>query len=267
MIEFKQASFAWPGRRPLLHNASFSLLPGFTALAGPPASGKSSLLLLSSARLFPSQGSVLLDGRDTKGLNEDERMRCCPLVYGTMEFASSNRLEALLRQAQSGGWLAAAKNLWVEVQQALNLQKELNRPFAALTPAQKQRACLALCLLFGAPHNMLDEPMFALEAKEKEAAVEYMAFWTAFYKKNIALAAHELALCQKYANQALLLGQDGSLHLGSAADALAKEPIEQAYQAPLAVVRQREALRACQLRQQAAGGAPPAGMGQVKIYD
>jgi putative ABC transport system ATP-binding protein len=65
-----------PGTRGVaaLEDVSFELPPGsFTALVGPSGCGKSTLLNLLGALDRPSEGRLLVDGRDLAGLTEAER--------------------------------------------------------------------------------------------------------------------------------------------------------------------------------------------------
>ena len=58
----------------VLHGVDLDIQPAeFTALAGPSGSGKSTLLNLLGLLDRPTSGRILLAGRDTGGLTDDER--------------------------------------------------------------------------------------------------------------------------------------------------------------------------------------------------
>ncbi|WP_029010360.1 ABC transporter ATP-binding protein [Azospirillum halopraeferens] len=78
VIEARGLGRVLPGPMPvtLVRGIDLAIAPGeFIAITGPSGSGKSSLLYLLGLLDRPSEGSVLLDGRDAAGLPENDRAR------------------------------------------------------------------------------------------------------------------------------------------------------------------------------------------------
>ena len=73
-IEFKNVSFRYPGtRRDVLKNISFSVNAGDTVvLVGLNGAGKTTLLKLLTRLYDPTEGCILLDGKDIREYNTDE---------------------------------------------------------------------------------------------------------------------------------------------------------------------------------------------------
>ncbi len=68
-VEFRDVHFAYQQGVPVLHGISFRAEPGTsTALVGPSGSGKSTLIGLVAAFHRPTQGEILIDGRDLSNL-------------------------------------------------------------------------------------------------------------------------------------------------------------------------------------------------------
>ncbi len=64
-VEFREVSFEYEKGVPVLHEISFSASPGtVTALVGPSGAGKSTIIGLVAAFYRPTEGSILVDGRD-----------------------------------------------------------------------------------------------------------------------------------------------------------------------------------------------------------
>jgi ATP-binding cassette subfamily B protein len=117
LLEFRNVSFAYSEDKKVLHNIHFSLQPGKTyALVGPTGGGKTTTASLM-ARLFdPTEGMVLLNGKDIRSFEPDERVKKIGfilqepflfsgsvrdnIVYGNPEYAnmSSAELQTVLEQ-------------------------------------------------------------------------------------------------------------------------------------------------------------------------
>lgn len=73
-LEFKKVSFTYPGGKEVLKDISFSLKPGKTyALVGPTGGGKTTTASLMARLYDPTQGEVLLKGRDLRSYTAKER--------------------------------------------------------------------------------------------------------------------------------------------------------------------------------------------------
>jgi iron complex transport system ATP-binding protein len=88
----------------------------------------------------------------------------------------------------------------------------------------------------------MDEPMFAMEDRQKHSA---MAFIKKYSKENnvpIFIAMHELDLSKKYADNVLLFYPDRRMDYGTPEEVLTKEALEDAYGVPAAMLRDTENL-------------------------
>jgi ATP-binding cassette subfamily B protein len=75
-LTFQHVSFQYPEGREVLRDVSFELEKGKTyALVGPTGGGKTTTASLMARLYDPTQGSVLLGGRDIRSYSPDERAR------------------------------------------------------------------------------------------------------------------------------------------------------------------------------------------------
>jgi ATP-binding cassette subfamily B protein len=76
VLEFRHVAFHYPGGSEVLRNVSFQLEQGKAyALVGPTGGGKTTTALLMARLYDPSEGSVLLNGRDIRSYTPEERAR------------------------------------------------------------------------------------------------------------------------------------------------------------------------------------------------
>jgi len=76
LIEFKSVSFAYPNGKEVLRHDSFRLEKGKTyALVGPTGGGKTTTASLLARLYDPTEGAVLLDGKDIRTFTPEERAR------------------------------------------------------------------------------------------------------------------------------------------------------------------------------------------------
>src|SRR6187431_3101770 len=69
MVEFKDVSFSYDGKRPAVEDLSFTALPGQTiALVGPTGAGKSTAIALLHRAFDPQSGIIKIDGMDVRAL-------------------------------------------------------------------------------------------------------------------------------------------------------------------------------------------------------
>ncbi len=76
LLEFRDVHFGYEGGVEILHNINFALEPGKTyALVGPTGGGKTTTASLLSRLYDPVSGTVLLDGKDIRAYEPEERTR------------------------------------------------------------------------------------------------------------------------------------------------------------------------------------------------
>jgi putative ABC transport system ATP-binding protein len=150
----------------------------FVALVGRSGCGKSTLLNLCGAMDFPTSGAVLLDGRDTKRLNDAELTRLRREKIGfifqsfqllhTLTVAENVELPLLLAKRAHARRTAIERLGWVE------MEAYACRYPHQLSGGQQQRVAIARALVGGPRLLLADEPTGNLDTTTGELVLKLL---------------------------------------------------------------------------------------------
>ena len=217
MIEFRDVSFAYDDRGPVLAGADFVLDEGELALVvGPTGSGKSTLLRCVNG-LVPHfsggtlHGRVVVDGRDTR----THRPRDLADVVGFVlqdplsSFVTDTVEEELAYGMEALGVDATAmRRLVEETLDLLGLAEVRNRPLTSLSGGQQQRVAIGAVLASGPRILVLDEPTSALDPVAAEDVLASLHRLVHDLGLTVVVAEHRLERVIHHADRILLI-EDG----------------------------------------------------------
>jgi ATP-binding cassette, subfamily B, beta-glucan exporter len=198
LVEFKDVSFSYDGKRPAVIDLSFTALPGQTvALVGATGAGKSTALALLHRVFDPQSGTVRIDGMDIRALSLTGLRRNIGVVF--QEVLLFNR--SIAENLRVGKPDATDEELRAACERAQVLDVIERLPQGMETNAgergrlfsggERQRLSIARALLKDPPILILDEATSALdaltEARVQAALAEVMKGRTTF------VIAHRLA--------------------------------------------------------------------------
>lgn len=228
----------------IFQDFSAELPPSFVSIIGPNGSGKSTLMLLASGRLLPTSGTAQLFGIDTKTLkNEEERNLVSSFIYQNMELETDESLESLLTSIfENGGHEKKNRFLIEETIKAFSLKTLLGKKLSNLSKGEMQRSLIAFSILYGTRSIFMDEPIFALEYKQKEEALAYIKSYSRSFQVPIYIAMHELELSRKWADNILLIFPNRDMSFGSPQEILNNKDLERAYGIPSTMLKESERL-------------------------
>lgn len=218
--------------RPILRDISFKVAPGsVTVIVGANGAGKSSLLRCFYRQNRPSQGRVLIDGRDVWQMPPRQLARqiASVLQEPAPEFGFSVReVVAMGRIPHQGGMFsrdAGDKLLLDKVLAEFDLCALAARPFSQLSGGEKQRTLLARSVLQQPQLIILDEPTNHLDVRHQLEMVEAMRRLNV----TVIVTLHDLNLAASLADQLVVLHQGRVLAAGPVKDALTPQAILTAF--------------------------------------
>ena len=199
-IEFKDVSFAYPGREDAQALQGFSLRVRQgerVALVGPSGAGKSTVFRLLLRFYDPVVGSVSVDGVDLRDADPHEaRGRMALVAQDAALFSASaadnirfGRSDANLEDVQAAADAAQAAEFLAAL--PLGLDTPIGERARTLSGGQRQRLVIARALVRNAPILLLDEATSALDA-ENERLVQ-QAMHEAMTGRTTLVIAHRLA--------------------------------------------------------------------------
>lgn len=244
-IVFDSVSFRYPdGTTDIFTGLDLELPPGSVSLVGQNGTGKSTLLLLASGRVLPTKGRVLIRGVDTRSLEEEaDRQRLVSFIYQNIEFETEEQIGQLLKFVKDTGHLGEEEaDPITELVEVFELAPILGRRTQEVSKGELQRTILAFSLLYGSPLLAMDEPIFALEDRQKERAMAYLAGLARKGRVSMYYSVHELDISRDYSDQILLFSKDSPPRIGPTSQIFTREVIETAYEVPFDMLKKREAL-------------------------
>lgn len=203
-IEFRDVSFAHAGGPPILRNLSFEVgRDEMLTVIGRSGAGKTTALKLVNGLLLPSEGSVLVGGRDTRRWNPFELRRHAGYVLQEIGLFPHMTVEQNVGIVpRLAGW--APPRIRERVHELLALVGLPPPEFAARWPdelsgGQRQRAGVARALALDPAVLLMDEPFGALDPiTRREMQAEFNRLQAAL-RKSVVIVTHDM-------HEALALG-------------------------------------------------------------
>ena len=197
-ITFENVSFHYSNKVPVLKDISFSCKPGMmVALVGPTGVGKTTTAQLISRFYDPTEGRVLIDGKDIKTVTlESLRHNISPVLQDTFLFNGTiaeniayARPDATRAQIEEA---AKAANIHEDI---LNMPEQYETKVGErglrLSGGQKQRVAIARAILRQSPIIVLDEATASIDVHTEKQIQKAIKNITG--KRTIIAIAHRLS--------------------------------------------------------------------------
>ncbi len=201
-ISFKNVFFSYDAEKPVLKNINFHVNAGETiALVGESGVGKSTLIDLLSGFHFPQEGSITVEGVDTKEINLNMLRREVAVVsqeislfndtiknniaYGSFD-KNDDEIKEAARKAHCVDFIEKFPLQWDQLVGEKGLK---------LSVGQKQRVAIARAILKDPAILILDEPTSALDAGSEKIITESLE--VLMQQKTTFIVAHRLSTVRR----------------------------------------------------------------------
>jgi lipoprotein-releasing system ATP-binding protein len=219
LIEARQVTRVLGGIVPvtLVQDISLAIMPReFIAITGPSGSGKSSLLYLLGLLDLPTAGDVLIDGRSTTAMAEDERAEVRLSRLGFVfqfhfllpEFSLTENVALPMRalgKLSPRAITARAEELLA----SLGLGDHRHKTPDQLSGGQRQRVAVARALANDPPVILADEPTGSLDSAATAQVFGILRDLAELRGKTVVAVTHDLNLASQMHRQIRIV--DGRL--------------------------------------------------------
>jgi lipoprotein-releasing system ATP-binding protein len=207
LIEAKNVTRVLPGIVPvtLVQSVNLVIRPcEFVAITGPSGSGKSSLLYLLGLLDLPTEGDVLIGGRSTTSMSEEERAKTRLSQLGFIfqfhfllpEFSLTENIALpmhALGTLSDGEIRERAEGLL----DSLGLADHRNKRPDQISGGQRQRVAVARALANEPPVVLADEPTGSLDTKSSAQVFDLLRNLVDERGKTVVAVTHDLALAAR----------------------------------------------------------------------
>ncbi len=210
MIEVRNLTFEYPGKR-ALDSVSFSVpAASITALVGPNGAGKTTLLRCMAALQEPLSGEVILDG-----INVQEQPRACHQRLGFLPDFFGLYDQLSVRQCLS--YAARAKGIHSDeitervrtASQSLEIEDRLESKAGELSRGLRQRLAIAQAIIHQPAVLLLDEPASGLDPDARHSLSQLMLSLRD-QGMTLIVSSHILSELEEYSSRMIVI-RDGQL--------------------------------------------------------
>ena len=218
-IEFKNVSFTYDEREPVLENISFRIQSGErVAIVGPSGVGKTTLLSLILRFYKPSAGEIYFDGRPARDYDLGSLRRrigyvsqSTLLLSGTIrENLRYGNPEAREEEIVRAATVADIQDFIESL--AEGYETEIGEKGVNLSEGQKQRLALARAIVKDPDILVLDEPTSALDSRTEKTIFQSLP--SIIKNKTLFVVAHRLSTIMN-SHRIFLLDQNRLIAIGT----------------------------------------------------
>lgn len=206
-----------------------------TAIVGPNACGKSTLLRGLARLLKPTGGQVILDGDDIHRLHTKEVARRLGLLPQTSiapegitvaDLIARGRFphQKVLRQ-----WSARDAEAVAEAMSSTGVTELSGRLVDELSGGQRQRVWVTMALAQQTPLLLLDEPTTYLDIAHQVELLDLFVRLNRERDRTVVIVLHDLNHACRYADQIIVMKSGSIVAQGNPSEVISEKLVEEVY--------------------------------------
>ena len=182
-----------------LKNVSFSVPKGeFVAVVGESGSGKSTLLNVIGALDTPTSGKVLIDGRETFAMGDEQRTifrrRNIGFIFQAFHLVPELTVEQNIIFPVLLDYQKPDKAYLEEILTVLNLKERKEHLPSQLSGGQQQRVAIGRALITHPMLILADEPTGNLDSRNSDEVIALLKQASKKYEQTILMITHNRSI-------------------------------------------------------------------------
>lgn len=213
-----------------------------TAIVGPNACGKSTLLRALARLHRPTEGVVLLDGADIAGMATKRVARRVGLLSQSARVPDGMTVRDLVsrgrfpHQGLLSQWSGADEAATVRAMELTGVAELAHRDVDALSGGQRQRVWLAMVLAQETPTILLDEPTTYLDLAHQVEMLQLCRRLNEEQDRTIVAVLHDLNQAARCATRLVVMHEGRVRAVGAPQDVLTADLVGEVFGLDVVVV-------------------------------
>ena len=209
IIQIKDLTYSYNGIEKALDKVNLNIHKGdFLALIGQNGSGKTTLVRHLIGLLLPSEGKVIINGKDARNETVGYLARSVGYVFQNPDhqlFTTSVRKELAYGPTNLGIEAGEIEKRVVATAEALGLTEHLEIDPYKLSRGERQRVAIGSILTMGPEILVLDEPTTGLFTEESRETLKYIKNLNKNNLLTVIMISHDMRLVSEYCTRAIVL--------------------------------------------------------------
>lgn len=242
-LELKGVTFGYSKDKPVIRDIDLRLNePGLVCIIGPNGVGKSTLIKCVNKLVTPTEGEILLNGRNINEMDLKEMSKHMGYVpAATWDSFSMPVIDTILvGRHNHQKWRTTDKDLEIthKVMRMLDLEQFSMRGFNELSAGQHQKVAIARGLVQETELLILDEPTSNLDVRHQVYVTELLRAIAVTQDMTILMISHDLNITAKYAHKIIVMSAPGAIYkVGTPDEVITRETIRHVYSVDCDIVQ------------------------------
>ena len=233
-VEIRNLTFGYDDKT-ILRDISVSFgKPELVCILGPNGVGKTTIVKCINRLLKFKEGTILIDGKDSKEMSLLEMARILAFVPNSSSsvFSMSVAEAILMGRHPHAGWTTSERDLEVvdEAIEIMGLQEFSGRDIRELSAGQLQRVMIARGLAQEPQILILDEPTSNLDVKHQMNVMSFLKRYAREKGIMVIMVCHDLNITAAYADRVVIMKDGGIFADGNPWEVLTAETIKTVYE-------------------------------------